>query len=65
MTGKDIRCRVCTKKLAEGEYVRLSIKCQRCKALNMYERHQRAPFLFEKAHDDGRDAQDACREKIS
>ncbi len=45
MTGIDIRCRVCTKKLAEGVFVRLSIKCQRCKTLNLYERHQRAPFL--------------------
>lgn len=31
---KDIRCGQCNKKLGEGVYVVLSIKCPRCKAIN-------------------------------
>ncbi|MDR2188759.1 MAG: Com family DNA-binding transcriptional regulator [Azonexus sp.] len=31
---KDIRCTTCSKKLAEGEFSRLIIKCPRCKTLN-------------------------------
>ena len=30
-----IRCGACNKKLAEAEYIRLSIKCPRCGALNI------------------------------
>jgi phage FluMu protein Com len=32
---KEIRCGQCQRKLAEGEYVRLNIKCPRCGALNV------------------------------
>lgn len=31
---KEIRCIACSRKLAEGEFVRLAIKCPRCKTLN-------------------------------
>ncbi|MDO8654177.1 MAG: Com family DNA-binding transcriptional regulator [Undibacterium sp.] len=31
---QDIRCGNCHKKLAEGEYRRLNIKCPRCSTLN-------------------------------
>lgn len=30
----EIRCGNCRKKLAEGEYIRLAIKCPRCGAFN-------------------------------
>ncbi|UBQ43939.1 Com family DNA-binding transcriptional regulator [Comamonas thiooxydans] len=30
----EIRCGNCRRKLAEGEYVRLAIKCPRCGAFN-------------------------------
>ncbi|MFS4552603.1 Com family DNA-binding transcriptional regulator [Comamonas resistens] len=30
----EIRCGSCRKKLAEGEYIRLAIKCPRCGAFN-------------------------------
>lgn len=31
---KEIRCEACSRKLAEGEFIRLAIKCPRCKTLN-------------------------------
>lgn len=31
---EEIRCGSCRRKLAEGEYTRLSIKCPRCGAFN-------------------------------
>nr|WP_314710664.1 Com family DNA-binding transcriptional regulator [uncultured Comamonas sp.] len=31
---EEIRCGSCNRKLAEGEYTRLAIKCPRCGALN-------------------------------
>lgn len=31
---KEIRCCKCGKKLAEGTYIELSIKCDRCKFIN-------------------------------
>ncbi|MFV0602012.1 MAG: Com family DNA-binding transcriptional regulator [Brachymonas sp.] len=31
---QDIRCIQCSRKLAEGLFVRLSIKCPRCRAVN-------------------------------
>ena len=34
MFNKEIRCGQCCKKLAEGIYSQLSIKCPRCKAFN-------------------------------
>ncbi|MDO4795503.1 MAG: Com family DNA-binding transcriptional regulator [Brachymonas sp.] len=34
MKTQDIRCNQCGKKLAEGLFVRLSIKCPRCRATN-------------------------------
>lgn len=33
---KEIRCGSCRKKLAEGQYIRLTIKCPRCHALNHF-----------------------------
>ncbi|TAL53813.1 Com family DNA-binding transcriptional regulator [Pandoraea sp.] len=32
---KEIRCENCRRKLAMAEYTRLSIKCPRCRALNV------------------------------
>ncbi len=32
----EIRCTECDKKLGEGQYIRLSIKCPRCKTLNKF-----------------------------
>ena len=32
----ELRCGGCRRKLAEGEYVRLTIKCPRCGVLNHY-----------------------------
>ena len=36
MTEKphDIRCGKCNRKLGEGQYIRLAIKCPRCGAFN-------------------------------
>jgi len=31
---KEIRCGHCRKKLAEGEFIRIAIKCPRCGTLN-------------------------------
>lgn len=31
---KEIRCAQCARKLAEGEFVRMVIKCPRCGAMN-------------------------------
>ena len=31
---QEIRCGSCRRKLAEGEYIRLAIKCPRCGAFN-------------------------------
>lgn len=37
---KEIRCAACNRKLAEGQFVILVIKCMRCNALNTFtERH--------------------------
>ncbi|QOD81908.1 Com family DNA-binding transcriptional regulator [Chromobacterium haemolyticum] len=33
---KEIRCGCCRKKLAEGEYIALIIKCPRCSTLNHF-----------------------------
>lgn len=33
---QEIRCGQCNKKLAEGVFIRLSIKCSRCHTLNHY-----------------------------
>jgi phage FluMu protein Com len=30
----EIRCVACSRKLAEGQFIRLAIKCPRCKTLN-------------------------------
>lgn len=32
----DIRCGVCRRKLGEGHYVHLAIKCPRCRAINHF-----------------------------
>ncbi|MBR7777370.1 Com family DNA-binding transcriptional regulator [Undibacterium sp. BYS50W] len=31
---QDIRCGTCSRKLGEGEYITLTIKCPRCKTMN-------------------------------
>ncbi|MBR7782698.1 Com family DNA-binding transcriptional regulator [Undibacterium luofuense] len=31
---QDIRCGTCSKKLGEGEFIALTIKCSRCKSMN-------------------------------
>ncbi|RMW96046.1 Com family DNA-binding transcriptional regulator [Allofranklinella schreckenbergeri] len=33
-TNQDIRCGQCGKKLGQGSYICLAIKCQRCKTVN-------------------------------
>ncbi|MDP1980464.1 Com family DNA-binding transcriptional regulator [Undibacterium sp.] len=54
---QEIRCGNCSKKLGAGEYIRLSIKCPRCKALNELstksehdERHRASLFNIEENH---------------
>ncbi|WP_431732417.1 Com family DNA-binding transcriptional regulator [Chromobacterium vaccinii] len=32
----EVRCNCCNKKLAEGEFMKLNIKCPRCRAMNCY-----------------------------
>ncbi|MBU9224014.1 Com family DNA-binding transcriptional regulator [Burkholderia multivorans] len=32
---QDIRCASCNRKLGAGEYIRLTIKCPRCRAMNV------------------------------
>ncbi|NHR08028.1 Com family DNA-binding transcriptional regulator [Chromobacterium haemolyticum] len=46
--SKEIRCGQCGRKLAEGAYLTLNIKCPRCRTLNHFqakshpdERHER------------------------
>jgi phage FluMu protein Com len=34
MKMQDIRCGTCSRKLGEGEYIALTIKCPRCKTMN-------------------------------
>jgi phage FluMu protein Com len=36
---QEIRCGQCNKKLAEGVFSRLSIKCSRCHTINHFEGH--------------------------
>ncbi|WP_434777706.1 Com family DNA-binding transcriptional regulator [Neisseria sp. Ec49-e6-T10] len=36
MEYKEIRCISCNRKLAVGAYIKLVIKCPRCKALNNF-----------------------------
>ncbi|MDR1350852.1 MAG: Com family DNA-binding transcriptional regulator [Zoogloeaceae bacterium] len=33
---EEIRCGGCNRKLAEADYLRLAIKCPRCKAMNRF-----------------------------
>lgn len=39
----EIRCGACYKKLGEGEYRRINIKCPRCGALNVLRAESPAP----------------------
>ncbi|MCG9093447.1 Com family DNA-binding transcriptional regulator [Laribacter hongkongensis] len=41
MFNTDIRCGQCGRKLAEGRYLELTIKCPRCRAMN----HMKAESL--------------------
>ncbi len=43
---QEIRCGSCRRKLAEGEYTRLAIKCPRCGAFN----HLSAESAFPERH---------------
>lgn len=43
MQMDDIRCGHCRRKLGEGVYARLAIKCPRCGTLNHLVSHPRAP----------------------
>lgn len=36
MKQNEIRCGACRRKLGEGEYTRLTIKCPRCGVLNQF-----------------------------
>lgn len=49
MTEKphDLRCGACNRKLGEGQYIRLSIKCPRCGGFNNF----RASTPFMHAHE--------------
>ncbi|WP_082793029.1 Com family DNA-binding transcriptional regulator [Collimonas pratensis] len=40
---QDIRCGSCSRKLGEGEYITLSIKCPRCGTLNHLRATRPAP----------------------
>ncbi len=40
---EQIRCGQCARKLAEGIYTKLSIKCPRCKTLNQFNHASRTP----------------------
>ncbi|WP_082806959.1 Com family DNA-binding transcriptional regulator [Collimonas pratensis] len=40
---QDIRCGNCSRKLGEGEYIALSIKCPRCGTLNHLRAMRPAP----------------------
>ncbi|MFV8547444.1 Com family DNA-binding transcriptional regulator [Ralstonia pseudosolanacearum] len=40
---QDIRCGGCSRKLGEGEYTRLVIKCPRCRAINTLRATSPAP----------------------
>ncbi|MBW7903126.1 MAG: Com family DNA-binding transcriptional regulator [Rhodocyclaceae bacterium] len=54
---KEVRCSNCNRKLAEAEYIRLSIKCPRCGAINelkAIEPPRRAPGA-QKERSDGSD----------
>jgi|GEM_PF-1038780 len=41
-----IRCRQCQRKLAQGQYIALAIKCPRCRTLNQFTFP--IPFSFER-----------------
>ncbi|WP_239222881.1 Com family DNA-binding transcriptional regulator [Comamonas aquatica] len=40
---QEIRCGNCRRKLAEGEYIRLAIKCPRCGAFNQLSAQSATP----------------------
>ena len=44
----DIRCGHCRRKLGEGVYARLVIKCPRCRALNHLTAQSPAPHASER-----------------
>ncbi|MDN4572904.1 Com family DNA-binding transcriptional regulator [Pandoraea cepalis] len=54
---QEIRCGSCNRKLGEGEYLRLSIKCTRCGAFNVLRAgspipaRQRASDMRKRSHD--------------
>ncbi|WP_374557835.1 Com family DNA-binding transcriptional regulator [Aquitalea pelogenes] len=39
----DIRCGHCGRKMAEGQYITLSIKCPRCRTLNHFKATSHPP----------------------
>ena len=48
MQNTDIRCGQCRRKLGEGVYTRLAIKCPRCRALNPITAQSPAPHAGER-----------------
>ncbi|HHT8972179.1 TPA: Com family DNA-binding transcriptional regulator [Burkholderia cenocepacia] len=40
---QDIRCGSCNRKLGAGEYIRLTIKCPRCRAMNVLRAERPVP----------------------
>lgn len=44
----DIRCGQCGRKMAEGTYIVLSIKCPCCRAINHYRASTRTPHASER-----------------
>ncbi|WP_367305246.1 Com family DNA-binding transcriptional regulator [Burkholderia multivorans] len=40
---QDIHCGSCNRKVGAGEYIRLTIKCPRCRAMNVLRAERRLP----------------------
>lgn len=62
---QEIRCGTCHRKLAEGEYIRLAIKCPRCGTFNQlsassaFPERRRASNTQGKEHDNPKNAPQA------
>lgn len=51
----EIRCGNCRRKLAEGEYIRLAIKCPRCGAFNQLSAQSAFPERHRASSNQGKD----------
>lgn len=40
---EEIRCVACNRMLAQGQYIKLIVKCTRCKTVNTFTERHRAP----------------------